>query len=214
MITNSDNKINPMFAIPFGFMHINDVSGLAEMVKKESYHRSSQDDGYISDNQNLLHDEKYKGTLDYLNIELNNYLGEIGVNIDDFNFYITGSWATKHEKGDYAPQHDHRNSLISGCLYLETDEDSGTLNFVNRQDNIFPRGLDIPMSHWNPINAREVSFTPKPGDLYFFPSQLGHYVTKSESDNTRYMIAFNSYIEGNFTNSTSSLKLEKADIYK
>jgi|TARA_R100001460_G_scaffold66959_2_gene107265 uncharacterized protein (TIGR02466 family) len=202
-----------LFSVPFGRQNIGDVSELTNLVKQEKFFETSNKDGFITEETQLLHKDKYRKYLDLIENKLNNFLSSIGVDTENFNFYITGSWGTKHQKGNYAPQHKHKNSLISGCLYLQTDEKSGDINFVNLQNNLFPSTFDVGIKNTNPLNAEVMTFTPNNSDLYFFPSHLQHYVNPSNSSNDRYMIAFNSFVRGHFKEPTSSLKLERSKDY-
>ena len=44
-------------------------------------------------------------------------------------FEMTNSWSSKHIKGDESGPHNHANSMLSGILYLQTDDKSGDVLF-------------------------------------------------------------------------------------
>lgn len=205
--------IQQVFGVPIGIQNLENVSDLLDLVKQEEFLETQNKDGLVTKNNNLLHKKEYKKYLDLIQDKLNQYLTNLGVDTKNFNFYISGSWATKHIKGNYAPQHNHSNSLISGCLYLQTDETSGDINFLNKQNNFLSNAFLFTYNNINPINTTYLSFKPTVGDLYFFPSQLEHFVNPSNSSNDRYMIAFNSFVKGHFVAHSSSLTLEKSSIY-
>jgi len=206
-------EIKQVFGVPIGVQKLDNVSDLLNLVKQEEFFKTTNQDGFVTKEANLLHKKKYKKYLDLIENKLEEYLSALGVNTENFKFYITGSWGTKHQKGNYAPQHKHKNSLISGCLYLQTDEKSGNINFVNKQSNFLSETFSFEFTNNNLINAQIMTFIPKNGDLYFFPSQIEHFVNPSNSSNDRYMIAFNSFVKGHFKEPTSALKLEKSSIY-
>jgi len=206
-------EIKQVFGVPIGVQKLDNVSDLLNLVKQEEFFKTTNQDGFVTKEANLLHKKKYKKYLDLIENKLEEYLSALGVNTENFKFYITGSWGTKHQKGNYAPQHKHKNSLISGCLYLQTDEKSGNINFVNKQSNFLSETFSFEFTNNNLINAQIITFIPKNGDLYFFPSQIEHFVNPSNSSNDRYMIAFNSFVKGHFKEPTSALKLEKSSIY-
>lgn len=206
-------EIKQVFGVPIGVQKLDDVSDLLNLVKQEEFFETLNQDGFVTKEANLLHKKQYKKYLNLIENKLNEYLSALGVDTENFKFYITGSWGTKHQKGNYAPQHKHKNSLISGCLYLQTDEKSGNINFVNKQSNFLSETFSFEFTNNNLINAQLMTFIPKNADLYFFPSQIEHFVNPSNSSNDRYMIAFNSFVKGHFKEPTSALKLERSKDY-
>jgi|TARA_X000001382_G_scaffold130626_1_gene126190 uncharacterized protein (TIGR02466 family) len=200
-------KISQIFGVPIGQENIGDTSDLLNLIKKEQFFETDNKDGFVTKESNLLNKKVYKKYLILIQNKLNDYLKTLGVDTTNFDFYITGSWATKHQKNHYAPPHKHPNSLISGCLYLQVDENSGNLNFSNRQNNFLSDAFLFSYANPNLITAQHMTFSPVSGDLFLFPSQLEHFVHPSNSLNDRYMIAFNSFVKGNFNYPTSSLSL-------
>ena len=116
----------------------------------------------------------------------------------DVEFYITNSWAVKHRKGDWAHNHSHTNSILSGIYYIDVNEDSGELNFSKEANHftIFPMHLDLDVKNYNILNSKNWSFLPKNNQLFIFPPWLLHSVSNNESDQERYSLAFNVYIKG------------------
>jgi uncharacterized protein (TIGR02466 family) len=114
-------------------------------------------------------------------------------------FRMLNSWCMKLNKNDWAVNHTHDNSFISGVLYLKTYKNSGNLILHrNKLLNIFPSSVKIEFEKINEINCEYYSITPEEGDIIFFPSQLEHSVTKNLNEKDRYCCAFNFYPEGNF----------------
>jgi len=206
-------KIKQIFGVPFSQENISDVSDLLNLVKQEEFFETQNKDGFVTKNKNLLHKKEYKKYLNLIEKKLYEYLSTLGLDTETFKFYITGSWGTRHQKGHYSPQHNHPNSLISGCLYLHADKDSGNFNLHNKQNNFLSNTFLFKYKNINLINTQYMTFTPTTGDLYFFPSQLEHFVNNSSSSNDRYMIAFNSFVHGDFDYQTSSLNLNKSNFY-
>jgi hypothetical protein len=84
------------------------------------------------------------------------------------------SWLTRYDKGDYAHEHDHLPSLISGCYYHKVDGEDSNFTFVN------------PI-----VGQSDVSMRVKEGSLLLFPSGLRHKVMTNSSDSERISLAFN-----------------------
>lgn len=77
---------------------------------------------------------------------------------------IEDAWGNEIKKGDYVVNHVHK--VYHGILYLT-------------------EGSPLILPELN------IQITPKPGDYYFFPPQINHYVNPSENENNRYNIIFN-----------------------
>jgi uncharacterized protein (TIGR02466 family) len=116
----------------------------------------------------------------------------------------------KHLRGDWAQEHSHTNSLLSGIVYLDTDETAGDIHFNNRS-SIFPSAVDVEYSGYNIYNSRGWSITPKTGDVLIFPSTLLHSVSKNIYNKARYSLSFNMFVEGKLgavKNSINQLSLD------
>ena len=48
------------------------------------------------------------------------------------------------------------------------------------------------------MNAESVSFEVNKGDVLLFPSTLSHSVDENFSNDTRYSLAFNAFVKGQF----------------
>ncbi len=84
---------------------------------------------------------------------------------------ILNCWGNEMRKGDYVQNHIHH--CTHGILYLTEGEP-----------------LILP--------ELNIKINPKPGDYYFFPPQIYHYVNESTSEKNRYNLIIN--IEDNSEN--------------
>jgi uncharacterized protein (TIGR02466 family) len=114
------------------------------------------------------------------------------------NFEIRNSWIMRHTAGDYAGGHFHPNSMLSGILYIKTDDQSGDLIFKKSPNHltVFSGNLELPVSEYNIFNSASWRITPRTSQLIIFPSHLVHEVTKCISNDIRYCIAFNLFPNG------------------
>ncbi len=97
-------------------------------------------------------------------------------NPDIFQYFfdrkaIESCWGNEIRKGDYVQSHIH--NVVHAILYLTEGEP-----------------LILP--------ELNIKIHPKPGDYYFFPPVIYHYVNKSTSDKNRYNLIMN--IEENPSN--------------
>ena len=118
---------------------------------------------------------------------------------------ITSSWVTKTEPGGYSELHDHKNSWYSGVLYFDDIDDCGNLCITDDSKSYL---LNNPPEENSSIrNAETFIFAPKKNNLVLFPSYLKHRVTKNNSDQDRYSLAFNIFPTSNFGQNDSALHI-------
>ena len=138
-----------------------------------------------------------------------NLFAEKYLKIVNTEFYFLNSWIVKHHFNDWAQAHHHSNSLLSGVYYLKTEKNSGDINFIKdyKEQNIFPLAITPNYDEYNYVNSKNFKFEPAVGNLIIFPSTLMHEVTKNNSKNTRYSLAFNVFCKGVFGKNEYELKL-------
>ena len=76
---------------------------------------------------------------------------------------MTNSWAVRHIKGDEAGQHNHANAMLSGILYIQTDEKSGDVLFTKERNyfNLFnDQVIQVPFNDQNDYNAEGWAVRP------------------------------------------------------
>lgn len=103
------------------------------------------------------------------------------------DFVITTSWFTKIKSKESSQFHNHRNSFLSGVLYLQTSKNCGDLSFMNYDANQF----DLNVSEYNLLNGHTFNLMPQDNLLVLFPSTMYHKVETNLSPKTRYSLAFN-----------------------
>ena len=125
---------------------------------------------------------------------MKNYLGAS----NNVEFCLLNSWINKHHKGDYGQLHNHQNSLMSGCLYLQVNKHTGGIRFYknNSWTNLLPLSVAIEYEKFNHINAQYYTIAPTQGSIVIFPSHLEHMIEKNVSDEIRCSLAFNFYVRG------------------
>lgn len=107
---------------------------------------------------------------------------------------ITSSWLNINPKNTMHHEHTHTNSILSGVLYLNTDEKSGDFVMYNskaysRQVSSFAFGSNKFVEKWK-------NYCPKKYDLVIFPSDLKHSVLPNASNSDRMSLSFNTFYNG------------------
>jgi uncharacterized protein (TIGR02466 family) len=121
---------------------------------------------------------------------MHNLFGEIS------NLRLTQSWLNYNPTGTSHHKHSHSNSVLSGVVYLQTDENTGNLNLY-RPDNQLRQFYD-KVTNWNVYNYEFVYFAPKVGNMFLFPSTLSHSVEENKSTISRISLSFNTFYSGTF----------------
>ena len=165
-----------------------------DFLKNINFKRMDIDNGYISENIKILNEDGLFDLKQELKKNLNNYCKNILKIKHSFN--ITTSWCVKQNKGDWGQPHEHKNSLISGVYYLRTPKNSGDLFFHRNVNHLLSSNLSFETLEDTNINTDLIKFEIKEGVLIICPSNLFHSIGKTNSIESRYCIAFNSYVVG------------------
>ena len=166
-----------------------------------------EDGGISIDQQYLPKIESLKETIDKeVEIYLRKYLRlktTVGLKHQS-------SWLLVHRKGDFSPQHYHRNSWLSGVYYYRVNPNSGELMLMNTPPYGWTCSSMDPVTEveeFSNINSHDYQITPKAGDLFLFPSHLVHKSFPNESSDDRICISFNYTLHGTWGNSTQSISI-------
>jgi uncharacterized protein (TIGR02466 family) len=123
-----------------------------------------------------------------LSESINNNLLKLSEQINpDFKCVIDNTWININFRGNYNARHHHYQAALSGCIYIDVQENSGNIHFMRG-------GLQshYPFNGFNSSLFHEyVEYQPKNGRLLIFPAWLEHEVAPNNSDVPRISIAFN-----------------------
>ena len=100
-------------------------------------------------------------------------------------FFFTESWLNISGKGGYQKVHNHSNSIISGTLYLKSEEKHPPLEFRKQKMEFEPFiSLTEHYKKGNPNTASTLGFPCTQDTLLVFNSHLyhGHDANKLESE--------------------------------
>jgi uncharacterized protein (TIGR02466 family) len=199
-----------LFATPIYISKLEITNDQIEaIVINQQYEKMHSGTGSYTVNQRLLNLEELKSFKEEIDRHVMCYAYDILKIKQSQKFYLTNSWAVKLDHGDYANPHIHTNSLISGVFYLSGDNKFGRINFGRTYDNIFTSSVSPDFEEYNPLNSSEYSISPEKNMLLLFPSITNHSVSPNLSNDTRYSIAFNYFIEGTFGRKETNLSLSR-----
>ena len=147
----------------------------------------------------------FKDLLRAINIELNNFAKEFGI---QEKICIANFWININSKGGHNKAHVHCSSLFSGAFYIDTPKDSGSLEILNPNRlmvetykviliNQSMEEKQLKDGKYN-LYPGNLNVDCKPNLLVIFPSWVEHLVNTNNSDSDRISISFNSKIASRF----------------
>ena len=166
-----------------------------QFVEKQKNH-CTKNEGNINTKDNyILNRKEFKNIKKFLDQCCKDYLEKIISPKNNIELYVTQSWLNYTEKNQFHHRHEHPNSIISGVLYFDSDEDNDKIKFFSkiRYEEIKP---EIDENKFNLWNSGSWWFAVKTGQLTMFPSSTTHQVDVKKGNNTRVSLAFNTFYKG------------------
>lgn len=150
----------------------------------------------VSENQGnpLIHlEENLDPLFSDVCAHVKNYMLNVLCLKDIFNIVITKTWLSRSQGVDQEiPWHIHSPSQISFVYYLNTPENSHSIQFSNknRPNHIFPTiftedygNPEVTMvSQYNDVNSEMFYILPQEGKIIIFPSHVPHRTKSVSSD--------------------------------
>ena len=124
-----NNSLHTPFSYPIYTNNIGvDKNLFNNVVINENYVEMGTRNGFYTENKDILNDNNYNDLRNKINDEVENYVRNILHVSKKQNFYLTTSWINRHSHNHHAQPHLHKNAVISGVYYLNTNK--LPINFV------------------------------------------------------------------------------------
>jgi len=190
-----ESIIHSIFPTPIYFSHLEREFTSSELKFVDEIKKNGSQINYgniTSINNYILNEKPFFNIKKKLNLRIKEYFDKIICSSNGITPYITQSWLNYTDKDQYHHKHFHPNSLVSGVLYINSDEKFDKIKFFKSEyDRIV-----LEVKEFNLFNSTSWFFSVKTGDIILFPSSLTHMVETKEGDNTRVSLAFNVFIKG------------------
>jgi len=184
-----DLSIIPLFSkvvattiLPLSNIEVKDI---AFIIKKTNF-KIANNNSQISSKLNILKLQKLKFLKEKILSCFTEFVSKT-LYLSDIEFKITSSWITKVGQGNIGHSHNHGNSFYSGVFYIEVNNNSGKITFINVNKPTF----ELKANEYNNLNSQKWSIQPKNNQIIFFPSEMFHQVEENKSKSIRYSLAFN-----------------------
>ena len=89
---------------------------------------------------------------------------------------VYDSWVNILSDKGSVGAHRHYGSVISGAFYMDVEEGSSSIYFINPNEGFKMIEVEYVTSYENEFNPNIYSFSPKPLQLVLFPGWILHYV--------------------------------------
>tara|TARA_B100000745_G_scaffold282366_1_gene215661 strand:+ start:29 stop:655 length:627 start_codon:yes stop_codon:yes gene_type:complete len=110
-------------------------------------------------------------------------------------FFFTESWLNISGKGGYQKVHNHSNSIISGTLYLKSEEGHPPLEFKKQKMEFEPFiSLTEHYKKGNPNTASTLGFPCTQNTMLVFNSHLYHGHDASQVESERVGLSWNGLV--------------------
>jgi uncharacterized protein (TIGR02466 family) len=187
-------KIEVLFPTPVVFSKLNRKFNKKELdfFEKEKNNSYRIIGNEVSNDKYVLNNPVFNSLKKELDLMVKEYFDKIICATKDVTPYITQSWLSYTKKNEFHHKHAHPNSIVSGVLYIDTDEKNDKIKFFN--DTY--KQIAIEVNEYNKWNSESWWFPVKKGELILFPSSLTHMVETKEGNNTRISLAFNVFVKG------------------
>ena len=113
-----------LFSTPvFAYDEYSDITYTHETFKEQENVIKNRGGNFSSKETNILELDSYKLIKDRIMDGLTEYVNDVLFVDKRHEFYITQSWANMTEPNEFHHKHLHPNSIVSGVMYLETNDD-------------------------------------------------------------------------------------------
>lgn len=139
--------------------------------------------GSLCQSASLQHDPAFRSVADYLLLSAVGILQDQGYDTSRYDFYLSGLWAQEISSGSGTNVHVHKNSQISGWLFLETPENSAYPVYYDTRMNKAMIELDFAPSDQVTNATSSIHFNNvAPGTVLFSNSWMQHQLAGGNSE--------------------------------
>jgi len=206
-------EVYPLFSAPIAYI---EDTGYHFTDEEITYFKGleTRDNGcnFVTKDCYVLENPIVKNVKKFCEKQLHHYTRDI-LRIKQ-EFYITNSWTTHNKKGESHRLHRHFNCIFSGVFYINASPEMGRINFEHGERFSKDFFFQYDFEDYNVFNSGTWSFAPKTSSMILFPSWLKHSVDANETDETRMIVGFNSFVKGTFGGDGYVNDLELSQTYK
>jgi uncharacterized protein (TIGR02466 family) len=183
--------IEEWFATPIQYSMASNINELQEEIKSCYSKLNLRKNAYWGNQNHSLSDPTFtENIIDNYDLKIlkNEIINQVNIytksfSDSKFDINIAECWATNTAPKEHTVVHSHGYYDISGSYYFKTNEQDGSIYFLN--PNIASMTSDF-------LKANDhVEYHPRQGAFILFPSWLYHGVRSNDTNDDRISISFN-----------------------
>ena len=184
------------FSTPIQFGNLQDSDYLAKLHHYTLKVRDNDPEGRKKSNilgyqSSFLNDETAKQLMRKLHAAAEHFLLKLKFTTP-FEIKYDSPWVNINGSGHSNKAHRHGDSDFSACVWVQANEKSGAITFVNPNPGHDMRRVWLSQfDKYIPANSGAYNYVPRSGDFAIFPGDLYHEVGPNMSSQDRISIAFN-----------------------
>lgn len=133
----------------------------------------------------LHHDETYHDFFKFVVRSAKDYVATLDIDPEIYDYNVVKTWfnITKESRN---PRHNHADAHLSFSYYIHTPKEVKKFLcfFSDNKINALYDGMMLNVKGFNQLNSESWMFETNEGDIFLFPSKLGHAVVAGGADIT------------------------------
>lgn len=181
-----------LFPTPVGIFSLDRALTDEERAFLMGQDQRSNTGNSTSKNNFILRDKAMTGLRQFIKDCVAEYFAATSNPKHDVHLRVTQSWLNYSKPGQFHHKHEHPNSFVSGCFYVNANPETDKIYFhrdAYQQIKLLPK-------EWNLYNSETWWLPVATGELILFPSSLTHSVDTVQGDDVRVSLAFNTFPVG------------------
>lgn len=156
-----------------------------EKQKSDKGRAISNYGGWQSNDLKAGENEELVKLVAHLNKEVNECARQVGMK----ELQLYNIWININPPGSYNHLHNHVDSVLSGCYYVDAKPEQGNIQFERNDGAEYHIPVDVAQETY--YTSTRATYAAKTGALYVFPGWLKHSVQGNYSNTDRISVAFN-----------------------
>jgi uncharacterized protein (TIGR02466 family) len=190
-----DVTVHGIFPTPVYMTKLNRPFSTIELKEFDKHYKKqskSNEGNLVGVDSYILNKKPLQKLKKEISIRVQDYFDRVIRPSNKVKPYITQSWLNWTSNKQFHHTHEHPNSVVSGVLYINSNEQHDKIKFFKNKYN----QISFMHKELNLFNCGTWFFPVHTGMLLLFPSSLTHRVDFKEGDNLRTSLAFNTFVKG------------------
>lgn len=167
---------------------------MVDLTKFQFYKHTIQEKLRSAQHSSILFEPELKEILDFVEESAKDFLDSV-IQMEYEEFFVTESWINISGKDGFQKIHNHSNSIISGTLYLKSEDGHPVLEFwKQRQEDTPFISLREHYINGNPNTARRLAFPCTEDTMLVFNSHLYHGHGENQLESERISLSWNGLV--------------------